>query len=649
MKTVFKSKPINPLRVGLWGLSLSLLSLLDAQDSISTDLTETTLVGAVSDGLESVLSGANTIEAEILDARNAEDFEDLFKGSLEIRAGGGRSQSQDVFIQGLQTTMANVTIDGAPQSGLIFYHAGSGGTIEPELLKSVTVSAGVSSALSGPGALGGGLSYETKDGFDLLSGNATWGAQLKETFYFSADNGNKSSLIGYGLLGKKWSYLAAVGYADVGNYSDGNGVEVIDTKYVRKNALLKVSGYLSEGHFFGASYEYIEDEGAGGARFNVYPDEASDLANYKTRNTFTLHYDYDPIGNDLIHLQIHWYHTERTLEGSDEVNGITTRGFDVRNESLLVGNELSLVYGFDYRLDSATSDLAKSDEKGSILGSYVQADWNVAKFFTLSTGARYDIYELNPREGQNLEHSGFSPNITGIYKIGAGLNLHATYARAFRGAAPIMSKLTTATTDPDMVAEKARNIEVGVDYSFGVFFVAGKIFESNVDDLINPRPRGTARTNIGDLESTGFELMAGVNSEKFRFNAGVIESDPQITTPDGTVYDEYVSVNSKTGRTWMGNLEYLFPATGLSLGWYVEYVERQRVVGSRSTREKTSTLVHDIFVRWQPTLQSLDGLSLNFSVNNVFDKAYYDQSTFAYASGYAAPGRDLRLSLQYQF
>jgi len=649
MKSLFGKRDLLKLHLaGMMSLGLCGWSWADSTATVSTQLAETTLVGDESDAWE-VLAGQNQISSDELEKRDASDFEDIFKNTLSVRAGGGRSQSQDVFIQGVQTTMATVTIDGAPQSGLIFYHAGSGGTVEPELLKTVEVSAGTSNALSGPGALGGTLAYETKDGFDLLRKDQNFGAQLKETTYFSADNGYKMSAMGFGLLLKGWSYLVSANYADVGNYTDGKGDEVIDTKYVRKNAFAKISGYLSDSQKMDFSYETIEDEGAGGARFNVYSDEASELANYKKRDTFTVHYDIDPLNNDLVAVQSSAYFTKRTLEGSGEINGIESYGWDVRNTSLFSNGMWKVAYGVDYQRNANTSSLYSKDEIGEILGFYTQADWEINNRWLLSVGSRYDQYDLDPRNGAGVSHEGWSPNATVNYVVGGGFKLHATYAEAFRGATPIMSKLSTATTDPDIQPETARNLDVGLEYSRNQYYASLKWFKTAIDDIINPSPRNVARTNFGDLESTGYELSVGIKTRSLNVMIGVMDADPEITGVDGSVFDEYVSVNNKTGRVWMGTVDYTFESIGVSLGWYTEYVESTLAVGNRSTREKSSTLVHDTYIRWEPKSQKLDGLSVNFSVGNVFDKAYYDQTTFAYQSGYAAPGRDVRLSLSYLF
>jgi len=649
MENRYNLSLIQKWSLALLGVAAGTCSFAQREDAVSTQLVTTTLVGENTDGLHALQLEQQTVSEEALDQRNAEDFEDVFRTILAVRAGGGRSQSQDVFIRGLQTTMSNVSIDGAPQGGLIFYHAGSGGTIEPELLKVVTVSAGSSNALSGPGALGGALAYETKDGFDLLSVGKTVGAQLKGTLYASADNGTKLNLMGYGLASSEWSYLASVGLADVGNYTDGRGNEVIDTKYKRKNALVKLAGHLSESQRMSLSYETIEDEGAGGARFNVYPDEASELANYKRRETVVVNYEFDPLNQDWIRMQNKVFWTDRTLEGSDETNGIRTYGFDLRNTSLISEGQVVFAYGIDYQHTANSSSNEPKDEAGSILGFYAQGDWELSDIVTLSAGSRYDQYDLNPRVGEDVTHRGWSPNITSVIKMSDALQLHATYSASFRGAIPIMSKLSSATTDPDIDPEKATNLEVGFDYTRGIVFVSGKIFQTTIDDVIDPRPRNVARTNIGDLKSKGYELNIGVRKGSLSFKAGVIDADPEITTSDGSVYDEYVTINNKTGRVWMGNLEYNLQKLDLSFGWNTEYVERTSAVGNRSTREKASTLVHDAFVQWMPSSGKLEGFSANLSVGNIFDKAYYDQTTFAYESGYAAPGRDIRLSLRYRF
>lgn len=619
-----------------------------ASDSVA-ELSEATLTASQSAQIDHALAESNTVTSEELDRWSANDLEDIFRSSISVNAAGGRPQTQDIFIRGLQSTTANVTVDGAPQVGAIFYHSGTGGSIEPELLKSVKVSAGTGNALNGPGALGGAIAYETKDGFDMLEGDATVGALLKGTYYSSGDGGYKTSATGFGLINEDWSYIASLGYSDVGNYEDGNGDEVIDTEYQRTSAFLKVSGNLTEAQSLSVSYEYLEDQSIGAARMNIAPAVSATGSSYKERNTATVHYDINPANNDWVSVETNAYWTDRSLRDANSETSITSIGFDLRNTSLFT-ETAKLAYGVDYREDTYETDRTSgSNDVGDVLGFYAQGDWDVSEFVTLSVGGRFDRYTLDDRNGVEVDNSGFSPNGTILVRPVEGLEIHATYAEALRGAYPTQAYFDSVTQDPDMKAERATNLELGFEYTINNYYFAANIFKQEIDDVINPdRNRTTGwRTNIGDFETTGYEIMAGAQYGAFNVEIGVTESDPKMTYYDGSSDEEYSLVGTNTGCTWFANLEYFFEEFNVTTGWYVSYVEAIESDTSRALRDKSSYTVHDAFVRWSP--KSLDALTLNLTVSNVFDKYYYDQSTFAYTSGYAASGRELALSLSYKF
>ena len=82
------------------------------------------------------------VDDDTLRRYQADDLQDIFSGMADVTVGGGGSPvAQKVYVRGLEDTLLNVTVDGATQSGYLFHHQGRL-MVEPELLKSVSVSAG---------------------------------------------------------------------------------------------------------------------------------------------------------------------------------------------------------------------------------------------------------------------------------------------------------------------------------------------------------------------------------------------------------------------------------------------------------------------------------------------------------------------------
>ena len=119
--------------------------------------------------------------------------------------------------------------------------------------------------------------------------------------------------------------------------------------------------------------------------------------------------------------------------------------------------------------------------------------------------------------------------------------------------------------------------------------------------------------------------------------------------------DGDMNLGVATGRTWSAGLSYS-PTAQIELGWNSRFVESVEYTVANSSNVKGSKAgygIHDLYANWDP--QGKKGPRLTFSIRNLFDKYYYDQSSF-YASGttsnvlgYAEPGRELRVQASWKF
>src|SRR5690606_29752040 len=154
--------------------------------------------------------------------------EDVFRTTPSVAVGGSVGIAEKIYVRGLEDALLNVTIDGATQQGVLFHHAGRL-NIEPELLKQVEVHAGAGVATDGPGALGGAISFATKDPEDLLRPGETFGALLKGG-YFDNTEGHKISTNVFGRFNENWSAMATVARSEHDAITDGNGTELSGTE-----------------------------------------------------------------------------------------------------------------------------------------------------------------------------------------------------------------------------------------------------------------------------------------------------------------------------------------------------------------------------------------------------------------------------------
>jgi hemoglobin/transferrin/lactoferrin receptor protein len=74
--------------------------------------------------LDSIVVVGQTTNTEItskdLELQQANDLADVFRHVPSVSVGGSLGVAQKVYIRGLEDTLLNITVDGAPQTGTVF-------------------------------------------------------------------------------------------------------------------------------------------------------------------------------------------------------------------------------------------------------------------------------------------------------------------------------------------------------------------------------------------------------------------------------------------------------------------------------------------------------------------------------------------------
>ena len=609
------------------------------------------------------------IDSEFIDVTQASDLEDLFQTMPAVRVGGGLSAAQKIYVRGLEDKLLNISIDGATQAGYLTHHQ-SQFLIDPDLLKVVEVDPGAGKATSGPGALGGAIRFENKGASDFLREGQDWGAYLKSGFHSRAEAFSQN-VTGYGMATDKVGILASFSFMEANDYEDGNGNPVTFTAHQQRRGFVKVDAAITDSQSVGFSYERVEDSGIYRHRPNfngffnhpVAPNKP--VANETDRDTATFSYHANPEDNDYVDVEAEVFYTNFriTREGQYKI-GTESIGFDLRNTSKI--SDHSLTYGVDYRHDTTKFEgggftkgflpfnlvyNSTPDEHLNIFGVYLQNDWQIIEPLTLSFGVRFDHYDFEDFQGQEFQNSGASPNVELTYEIIEPLEVYAGFAQAFRGVTSIdsITRAEGGTVNAAAIdREKADNFEGGVRFDNETIYANGAFYHQRIRDII--ASNGGPRTNVGNLETWGYEFSVGGRYQGFNAGIGVGKAHPTLNgTP---LNDTSFGLGSAYGRTWNGNVGYTFEELRLSLGWLVEFVEEFDDVPA-GIPTKDSYFVHDIYASWHP-LKDQD-LAIQLSVNNLFDKYYVDQATSGFntqlgrVAGLPEPGRDVRLAVSYQF
>lgn len=624
-----------------------------------------------------------------LENYQANDLEDIFRHTPSVTVGGSLGIAQKIFVRGMEDSMVNVTVDGAPQTSTLFHHIGRV-AIEPELLQSVEVQAGAGEATSGTGAVGGAIRFKTKSADNLLRGNEQFGGIAKAS-YFSND-GHKESLSLYGKLTDKVGVLASYVNVSRDNMDDGDGKEIPGTAADQTLAFIKVNAELTENQNLTLSYENRQEEGEFGKQTNWAPLASDPLfMSWGERETIVLNHAW--YLNSLVNLETTIYRTEssfkRELYTWDAA--IETTGFDIRNSSDL--GQHTLTYGVEQKVDKVHSQSYADfggifDEEGTVTGVYIQDHWQLTDALLLSFGARYDAYELDHSgieanwiqvdgvwvvetdasgaavttsdQFSTEKQDGVSGNIGFEYSLTESLKLSAGYAQALRGR-QVADAFTVGELTPnqDLSPEEVDNTELGLVYNDGTWLFEASVYLSVINDVVFDKFKGREGVfyeNIGDLETKGLELVSGYQGDNFDVIVSYSHNDvelnntsfvwPDANDPSGysTVnFDgiemaayEYGGLGNAIGDSINVNFNYHVNEQikfGLNYNHVaslndIEVFHRSIELGWLSELETINKPGYDLFDAYV-TYEPLTNLRFDLSVQNLLDESYRSHGSVA--------------------
>ena len=654
--------------------------------SAGSDLDAVVVVGALTD--------VEIVGAE-LEYRQANDLADIFRAEPSVSVGGSVGIAQKIYVRGLEDSMLNVTVDGAPQRGTLFHHIGRV-SIEPELLKTVDVQAGAGEATAGFGAIGGAIRFRTKDAQDLLEPGQTLGGIVKAG-YFSND-GYKLSGTVFGRLFGDVGFVGSLVHVDRDDMKDGGGDALLGTDARQQLGYLKVGGDLGGGHRFMASYEHREEKAAFAQRPNwpvlagnpLFPAEG-------TRQTAVLNYGFEASQAASLEATGYWTRSKFTQDRTDRWGlygaEIETYGVDLRGRVAL--DQHDVIAGAEYRNDRVMSQylsepsrwqpwawspaIGRFSEKGEVFGLYVQDHWQATESLLVSLGARYDRYEMRQRTYDNgAKSDGFSFNAGFDYRLTEAVVLNAGFAQAFRGkeigdAFTLEKRPGRISIAPGLEPERVNNYEVGFSYDRGPWRASAVYYTMTIDDVIfdqigSGRPPQDADyyENVGKFKADGVELRAGYASGPFSLDAyyNHYRSELNGNTVEGY---EHIGLANSVGDNWNLTAGYEPSSTvrlEASLTHYaplndIEVLQRNVEIGwIDRTRlvDKPGYTVVDLIASWRPFGD--ERLTLLAAVYNLFDERYRSHSSVADygaipdyegVAGVYEPGRDIRVTAAFRF
>ncbi|MCL6417470.1 TonB-dependent hemoglobin/transferrin/lactoferrin family receptor [Aestuariirhabdus sp. Z084] len=633
------------------------------------------------------------IDKENLEERQPNSTADAVSREANVSVSGGAVPgNQKINIRGLQGDKVLQVIDGA-RSNTNFAHRPSY-FLDPELLQSIEVLKGPSSSLWGSGAIGGVVVQNTIDAQDLIKEGEEIGGFVKQGYQ---DNGDIfTTTAGFGATFGQVDALVAGTYRDSDAMEQGNGNSLYGTESLNRTLLTKLGFNIDSHQRLQAQYRYADLDGhpptVGSAddALNV----KDNLIDREVKDTHAA-LDYSHKGSsDYLNFDAKIYYNEtenrenNTFGGNDK-SDVETLGINLLNR-FDFGATTALVgidgYHDDIRTGRAVNASNPSGNRPNPPSKAESDTWGI--FTTLThditssvqaeVGLRYDDFST---ESKDINTSSDESELS----ASAGIRWQATdwmrwslrYDEAFR--APNSYELYIQGThfnygapgwdnnfvaNPDLKPEKAENIELGVNLEFDHLLADDRLsitataFKNDVEDFIyldviteadfGPPPAcncitGTStHKNARDAELWGFEVETDYQVGAFNaaINYGQTRGTHKTTLATGTTKDALPDIPA---NKWTADVNYGFWDIDTKLGARVLHASRQdRVPDTRETYEGYT--LTDLYATWEPSGAMLDGVKVDFSIANLFDKNY--QVAWSEVS---EPGRSTKISLKYSF
>jgi hemoglobin/transferrin/lactoferrin receptor protein len=390
----------------------------------------------------------------------------------------GDDPSTVINIRGLQDFgRVAVVVDGARQNYQRTGHNANGSFfLDPELVGGVDIVRGPTANIYGSGAIGGVVSFRTKDIDDVVRPGERWGVDMTGSYGTNKDRG-LGSIFGGVRADPTVDVFGGAVYRTQGNYKDGAGTEIGNTGNEIAAGLMKLTVRPAEGHEikFGAvfqDYQYNIGQFNRGpvltpaqrALFQGSSVYASDAKNYTGTVTWKysrpddMWFDWNATlyGNRTDNDQVKTFHNSTSGAAfcgpgsfGNNISGcvgdrrgylLDTVGIDINNTTRFnVGDwRNALTYGFDAFQDDVktfdsrgNSNVTTPSGQRTVSGGFVQLKNNYSTWLEIVSAIRYDRYDL---DSANVSAGGdrFSPKITvGVTPV-AGFTPYVSYAEGYR-------------------------------------------------------------------------------------------------------------------------------------------------------------------------------------------------------------------------
>ena len=566
-------------------------------------------------------------------------------------------------------------------------------------IKQIEVLRGPASSLYGNVALTAVINIITKSGSEVNGGEVEIGhgnfGQQKISLLFGKEIENNSDFLFWGNLHKVEGEEIEIKAEDDYSAHPKNGVAIIggskdmpsfDAGFVFRSNNLSLLADIQNGR-------YVEPFSAGGITGEVYNyndyrtflgvgpglQSLSGHFNSKYEKTFLtdwtfsgdLYFDHnllssilivDPFVNRMGALSWKEYSYGSTLQiaknyKTTKATGNVIAGFQVDYMNLYdsffasgIGGELSVV-------TDSTQNLILAKGEEIIYSGFFQLKHKFSEKLIFNLGTRYDNKKRH--EGENV--SAFSPRMAIIYIPSKLFDVKLSYSQSFVDA-PYWyryNNLASYKGSSGLLPEHLSSIQFTPTFHFfeGKINYGINVYYNILTDIIFRNLAATGNEpryiNAGKLEATGIENEFSYLSEKLKIRTNFTYQYAIEAKDYGVREEQIFNIPNFTANINCDYTPFYQKFKNLSFNITARYLSEQlspidsTFKGGVRYADKNNTVDAVFLVNAGVNITKFHGLSLNFSVSNLFDKKYFQGGTVRFP--YPQEGRWYMINLAYKF
>jgi hemoglobin/transferrin/lactoferrin receptor protein len=519
----------------LYGVSvLALMSAGSQSAKAQTVLDTITVVATLTEeNVWNTLAPTSTVRPDDLNRLMPSQIGDMFFSvpgvSFQRR---GDDPGQSLNIRGMQDFgRVAVVVDGARQNFQRSGHQADGQFyLDPELIGGIDVVRGPTANIYGTGAIGGVVSFRTKDVEDVLKPGQRWGV-LTHGMIGSNTYEGLGSVFAAARPNQNFDFILGGVYRDRDEYKDGNGNTVLNSGSEMASGLAKVTVRPADGHEIKfsmlASEGRFENGTPSPASVTVQSQRATVYSSVVDNYIANARWRYQRPEDKIFDFDANVYWTRTDLDqtkvdgsnsslfgrlGSHRTFRLDTIGTDVHNTSRFETGPVrhALTIGGDVFKDTVetadvtgTGDLFTPSGERTVGGGFAQLK-STYGWLDVISALRYDAYDLSGgvnNVGSNGDR--FSPKITvGLTPV-QWFTIYGSYAEGYR--APAITEVFVLGQHPpagpganfnflqntSLQPEVGKNKEIGINLRFDNIWAANdalrvkaNVFRNDVDNFI---------------------------------------------------------------------------------------------------------------------------------------------------------------------